>query len=173
MNIIPTLKPDQLSVVVTPPGIGLNRLPELLASLAWRGPLRFLDGDGRFDFYPVARALRRLTPDVTAALERIQTRRVFACHEALRLLQETEGLPVPLVAADLLAAFHDEDVPLDERLRLLAACARELSRLAEHAPVLVITRAGDPRLMEVLLEAADQVWELEAPHPAVLQAALF
>lgn len=173
MNIFPILKPGRLCVVMALPGIGFAQLPELLASLAWRGPLRLLDGDGRFDFYPVARALRRLTPDVIPALERIETRRVFACHEALRLLQETESLPVPLVAADLLATFHDEDVPLDERLRLLAACAVELKRLAACAPLLVTIRPGNPRLMEILLEAADRVWELAASREPALQAALF
>ena len=44
---------------------------DLAAQLAAHGPLRVLDGGNQFNVYPVARAIRRRTSDLNAALQRI------------------------------------------------------------------------------------------------------
>ena len=59
---------------------------DLAAQLAAHGPLRVLDGGNQFNVYPVARAIRRRTSDLNAALQRIVLSRAVRWHLDRRIL---------------------------------------------------------------------------------------
>ena len=61
----------------------------ITAQLALRGEVTVLDGGNRFQAYPVAHLIRRQTPDVRAAAERLFIRRAFTCYQMLALLENT------------------------------------------------------------------------------------
>jgi len=67
------------------------------------GELRVLDGGNRFNVYPVARAVRRYTPNLTASLGRICLSRAFTCYQMAALLAKTPADGLPILVIDLLA----------------------------------------------------------------------
>jgi hypothetical protein len=126
-----------------------------------------LDGGNQFNVYPVARAVRRQTADLTAALGRIYLARAFTCYQMSVLLADTPAGCTPILVLDLLSTFYDENVTLSESQRLLAAGLLHLQRLSRTAPVVVSTRppgmlcADRLPLVEQLTAAADQVWQVD------------
>ena len=68
---------------------------ELAARLALTGELRVLDGGNRFNVYPVARIIRRYSPELTAALARIRLARAFTCYQAAAMLAEMPAETAP------------------------------------------------------------------------------
>jgi hypothetical protein len=163
-------------VVVAAPQAGGQLMLELAARLALYGRLLVLDGGNQFNAYPVARLIRRHTPDLTAALQNIRLARGFTCYQMAALLAECshpqpqgvlhEGTG-PILVLDLLSTFYDENVRLDEARRLLGTCIGHLQRLSRTAPVVVGARPThklNPErrpLFEMLMAAASQVWEAD------------
>jgi hypothetical protein len=78
---------------------------ETAARLALNGPVRVLDGGNRFNVYPVAQAVRRLTPRLEETLSHMSLSRAFTCYQMLTLLEETPADPVPTLVLDLLSTF--------------------------------------------------------------------
>ena len=159
---------------------------ELAAGLARRGELRVLDGGNLFNAYLLARALRRQTVDILAAMERVSLARAFTCYQMDALLAASPAQPVPTLVLDLPAMYYDESVPLPERQRLLARGVQHLRRLSSQAPVAVSARpapaaagAGLPglaeraALLDILIEAVDRVWEADMPVAPELPPRLF
>ena len=146
---------------------------DLIARLACRGALRLLDGGNRFDVYrcnlAVGHALGGQTAALPSVLERIHLSRAFTCYQLVALMKETPTQQVPTLVLDLLATFYDENVSTTESLRLLRICLAHLQRLNRLAPVAISVRPGPPEsrpeLLDVLLEAAGQVWTLEPNLP--------
>ena len=140
---------------------------ELAARLALQHHVLVLDGGNQFNAYPVARLIRRYTPELTAALENIRLARGFTCYQMAALLAECPMGTGPILVLDLLSTFYDENVRLDESRRLLATCIRQLQRLSRSAPVVAGARPThelNPErrpLFEMLVTAASQVWEAE------------
>jgi hypothetical protein len=138
-----------------------------------------LDGGNRFNVYPVAKALRRQTADMEAALARITLSRAFTCYQMLSLLQETPAGDAPTLLLDFLATFYDENVTLAESQRLVAACLPHFKRLGAHAPLIISVKPPAPVaaerqvLIEQLQQAVDQTWTLEPPPEVVLQPGLW
>ena len=169
MNALPDLIPRRLSlVVVDEPARSL--LPALIARLALSAPLRVLDAGNCFPAYPVAREIRRITPDLEATLQRIQVARAFTCYQVLALLEDTPADSAPLLILELLSTFTDESVRLAERVRLLVRFTQEIQRIRRQAPVGVIVslRSGQPDtpvLLKIVERAADEVWRFEAERP--------
>jgi hypothetical protein len=169
MDDLPDLLPGSFTLLLAPQPLRSRLATALAARLALGGPLRVLDGGNRFDAYGLARLLRRCTPALPAALQRVQVARAFTCHQMAALLAGGEAIPgVPILALDLLATFLDENVPLDERLHLLGLCTARLHRLAQAAPLLVSSAPppGDEPSGELyarLEQAAGRVWRLELP----------
>lgn len=155
---------NRLVVVAAPQGGGQLML-ELAARLALEGPLQVLDGGNQFNAYPVARLIRRHTPELTAALQNVSLARGFTCYQMAALLAECTAGVNPVLVLDLLSTFYDENVPMVEARRLLAACIHQLQRLSLTAPVVVGARPtnelnpGRRPLFEQLVAAATQVWE--------------
>jgi hypothetical protein len=144
-------------------------LPGLIARLALRGPLRILDAGNCFPAYPVAREIRRLTPNLETALKRILVARAFTCYQVLALLEDTPTDSTPVLVLELLSTFNDESVRLAERGRLLVRCTQEIQRIRRQAPVGVIVslRSGQhdtPALLKTLESAADEVWQFKTEH---------
>ncbi|MCJ7518414.1 MAG: hypothetical protein MUO42_01910 [Anaerolineaceae bacterium] len=155
-------------LVLTAPHAAVKLMLELAARLALTGELRVLDGGNRFNVYPVARTIRRYSPELTAALARIRLARAFTCYQAAAMLAEMPAEPRPLLVIDLLATFYDESVNLNESRRLLAGCIPHLQRLSQAAPVVVSAKPPAPvsaeraMLAETLRGAASGAWQLEA-----------
>lgn len=178
MNILPELRSGQL-VLVVGPHAAQEPMLTLAAALARRGPLRVLDGGLRFNAYNLARALRRVTTEIDAALERISLARAFTCYQMESLLAASAVDSMPTLALDLLATFYDENERLAERKRLLRRAVLHLQRLGQGAPVAVSTQpvaanqADRASLLEILRESATLVWEVELPALPALPPRLF
>lgn len=155
---------------------------EQAARLALAGPLRILDGGNCLDLYGLARQLRRLDPQVKPLLTRIQVARTFTCYQTAALLAQIARAPaaespLPTIILDLLSTFLDENVPLAERQRLLAACLEDLQHLAGTVPVLVTARSlvqpGSEALLNLLCRRAGHLWTPPQPLPPPAQLRLF
>jgi hypothetical protein len=176
MEIIPSLQTGTL-VVVYAPQAAREESSVIAAQLALRGEVTVLDGGNRFQAYRVAHLIRRHTPDVSTAVNRLYIRRAFTCYQMLALLENTPSLKQPHLILDLLGTFYDDHVPTHEAGRLLEACLRQLERLQNLAPV-AITLAPPPVeerafLVEQIYARADQLFTLELPLPQVYQPELF
>lgn len=171
MNTLPEIYPGQLYLILMPRALRRQAEVEAIARLALLGVVRILDGGNCFAAHQLARALRRQTIQLGAALQRVRVARAFTCHQVFSLLSETGSSRDPTLVLDLLSTFRDENVRLDERQRLFQACLGELRRLSRQAPVVVSAgplpdeEAG--QLLELLEEAVDQVWRFEESAPPV------
>ncbi len=171
MNTLPDLIPRRISLVVADAPAG-PLLPDLIAQMAVRGPLRVLDAGNCFPAYPVAREIRRATPDLEAALKRIQIARAFTCYQVLALLEGTPDDTTPVLILELLSTFTDESVKLVERQRLLVRCSQEIQRLRREAPVGIITSLqpilpDSQTLLKIVERVADEVWRFETETPTL------
>ena len=175
MNNAIELPSGRFSLLIAPDR-ALKYLLDPVASLAWRGPVRILDGGNSFNVYQVARHLERRRPAHTAtqvslysALANIQVARAFTCYQVVALLSDTPATAAPTLVLDMLATFADENVSFMERRRLLSACLLELRRLSHLAPLGVsvrlppIEKPESTRLLAALEDAADQVYRYELP----------
>ena len=168
---------NQLLVVIAPHA-ARSRMLDLAAQLALRGAVRILDAGNQSNVYPIAQRLRRSTPDVNAALRRIQIQRAFTCYQVAALLVEAQPAPTATLVMDFLSTFYDQDVKLPEAAQLLHGCLQHLQRLAEYAPVLVSARppvaacAERLPLLNRLRETAAQCWEAE-PEQSPLPRPLY
>ena len=163
MKPFPDPLPARLMVVR-----GAHRLDlamfDLTARLALAGPLRVLDGGNCINVYPLARALRRQTANLEAALRNVKLSRAFTCYQMLALLAETPASEQPTLVLDMLDTYYDESVPLYETRRLLEISIRELRRLAAAAPLVVSARGPKPDtadrqpLYETLLASAQELY---------------
>lgn len=166
-------------LLVVAPHAAAPLIWELAARLAVRDAVRVLDGGNRFNVYPVAKALRRMTADLEDALGRITLSRAFTCYQMLALLQETPVSDCPTLLLDFLATFYDENVDLPESRRLLATCLPHLRRLSACAPLIISVKPPPPiaaerqALIDQLQQTVDQSWTLEPPAPVVLQPGLW
>jgi hypothetical protein len=173
-NILPTSSqnisapfiqlPEHMAVIIAPQA-GRSLLLELAARLAIRGPLRVLDGGNQFNAYPVARAVRRYTPDLANVLQDILLARAFTCYQMASLIADSPAGATPTLVFDLLATFYDENVSLYESRRLLATCLSKLQCLGQTGPVIVGAQppgaACQERqvLLDLLRKSTTQVWE--------------
>ena len=103
-------------------------------------------------------------------------RRAFTCYQMLALLEGTPALHQPYLILDLLATFHDENVPVEEVSRLLDRCLTQVDRLRLEAPVIVtLAPAHEQRqfLFERVCARGDQLIQIEIPYPLAAQPTLF
>jgi hypothetical protein len=122
------------------------------------------------------RTLRRRTANLLPTANRIFLRRAFTCHQMLALLESTPSLHQPYLILDLLATFHDENVPTAEVSGLLDRCLAQLDRLRLEAPIIVSLMP--PRqerffLFERVCARGDQLIDIEVPYPLITQPSLF
>jgi hypothetical protein len=170
MNTLSFPLSNQLVVVVAPHA-AMPMMVEIAARLALNGTVRVLDGGNRFNVYPVAQAVRRLTPRLEETLARITLSRAFTCYQVVALLEQTPVRAVPTLVLDILSTFLDESVTFEESQRLLKVSIEHLQRLSQTAPVVVSVKplltlsAERLPLLDMLSEAASRTILLEAPRP--------
>lgn len=149
----------------------------LIAELALAGAVTVIDAGNRFDAYRLIEHLRLRLPDPMPAIRRVSIRRAFTCYQVGSLLESVAPGLQPVILLDLLATFHDENVPLPEAQRLLEGCLRRMECLARSGALLVTIApprsAGRACLVERLSAAARERYTLEAPAPRQVQPALF
>lgn len=176
MELLPVLKTGKLMALCAPDAARTECM-DLIAELGLRGPVTVLDGGNRYRPYQVAAFLRRRTADVSAAANRMFSRRAFTCYEMKTLLESTPSRQGPCVVLDLLGTFYDDHVPTREACRLLRSCLGQLQRLALSGPVVVSLAPPQVEarafLVEWVCQRADQVFSLQAPTPQPVQPALF
>lgn len=166
-------------LLVVAPHAAAPLVLELAARMAVSGEVRVLDGGNCFNVYPVAKALRRMTSDLDAALKRITLSRAFTCYQMVEMLQNAHAGGTPTLLLDFLATFYDEDVTLVEAQRLVTACVPHLKRLAAGAPLIISVKpplalaAERQVLISQLEQVADQCWTLENPTPVKQQPGLW
>jgi hypothetical protein len=139
----------------------------LIARLALAGAVRVLDGGNRFDAHKIARYIRSQSAQLEAILGRIAIARAFTCYQMAASLAEQEAGNSPLLVLNLLTTFHDENVPMSDRIRLLHLCIADLKRLAVRSPVLVsATPATTPDrvpFLDCLSASVERMWWFEMP----------
>jgi hypothetical protein len=159
-------------LVLVAPHAASQTMITLAAHLAFRGPLRVLDGGNRFNAFLAARCLRSIgAPELEQTLENIRVARAFTCYQMTVMLEQTPPHPLPTLIIDLLDTFYDESAPLPERRRLARRCAQRLQILGKHAPVVVSLRPPPPNqpdptgLQAIIQKAADLLWQQDVPQP--------
>ena len=177
MKLPPLLQTNKM-IVICSPSAAREQVAALTAELALCGSVTVLDGGNRFPAYQIMRMLRRRTPNLLPTANRIFLRRAFTCHQMLALLESTPSLHHPYLILDLLATFHDENVPTAEVGRLLDRCLAQLDRLRLDAPVMISLAPPHPQaerlfLFERVCSRGDQMLQIEIPYPLVTQPSLF
>ncbi len=163
-------------LLVIAPHAGMPLIYETAARLALKGGVRVLDGGNRFNVYPVAQSIRRLTPRLEETLARISLARAFTCYQMLTLLEETPALPMITLVLDLLSTYLDESVTLEESYRLLQQSLIQLDRLSQAAAVVISVKpflalsANRTSLLELLEQSVSDVIKLESPRPSTASA---
>ena len=171
-------KTGKISLVVAPRGV-VPSLMSMLATLALRSRVLVIDGGNCFDGYTLARTLRRHTSDIQDALKRVLLSRAFTCYQMVAMLAELPVDGTPVIVLDMLSTFLDENVNLAKRQRLLDTSLNLLRRISAGAPTAVWARTRstptgeDQHLLTPLLEAAHDIWELQAPETPTHQLPLF
>lgn len=182
MEFLPEISPPHLHLVLAPRPVGCRLMTALTAHLAQSGHVHVLDGGNSFDGYGLARQLRHNQADVWAALGRVAVARGFTCYQMITLLRGVsqlrhEGQRQPTLVLNLLDAFYDENVLLEERRRLLVNGLEFLCALSRRAPVAVSASPPAPgrtgELIDLLAHAAGQVWEFELLPPPAAALRLF
>lgn len=150
---------------------------DLIAHLILKGPLFVLSGDEWLPAFELPRMIRRHTLAVKEVMNRLYTARASSCY---RLFDSLAGIPSkgePVLVMDFLHQFYDADIPLRTRLFRLRECCRELTRLAIHRPVVVMTRAGEgedyDKFLPALCAVADRILTLAPEFEPLQQPALF
>jgi len=175
MDFLPEIHRKKL-IIVCAPDAARDQISALSAQLALCSAITILDGGNRFPAYQTVRMLRKLTADIATAANRIFIRRAFTCYQMLELLESTPALPQPHIVLDLLATFHDENVPVPEIHRLLDRSLAQLDRLKLTAPVIVTLSPAHPEralIYEKVRARADQLLDIDIPFPIMMQPTLF
>jgi len=168
----------QISLLIAP-AVTIAILMEMTAQMAMQSRLLVLDGGNRFDGYGLARALRKRTAALDAALQNVLLSRVFTCYQMKSFLSEIDHTTMPILVLDILSTFLDENVKLPARQDLLADCLLYLQRLSQSAPVILWVRKRslpgieDEGLLDQVLAASQKTWQIEKPGPSARQMALF
>ncbi len=185
MNPIPGISPHGWNLMIRPrhlllvatAGRETEKIIELIAALALRGPLHLVAGSEWLPAYGLTNAIRQSTVEVKRALERVRLARAFTCYQLLDLLAEARPDKDPLLVLNLLDNFYSPDIPLPVRLRVLSQCNGHLQRLSIYKPVAILiqeTPAVEYRQFHALLAAiADEIIQAGTEPDEFTQPTLF
>lgn len=152
-------------------------ITELIAALVLSGPLFVIAGSEWLPAYELTRTVRRNTLEVRQVLNRLHTVRASTCYRLLDSLVNIPPQGEPLLILDLLHTFYDPDIPLRVRLFKLRACCRQLSFLALHRPVVVMTQKvmneDHEKFCPMLLAVTDRTFTLAPELEQTQQPSLF
>lgn len=186
MNTLPSLASDPLPLVsqrsrlrlIETAGRQNEGITELFAALALHGSFYAIAGGEWLPTYALVQSIRRRTPDIKQILGRVRLARPFTCYQVLDLLEETRPERDPILILDFLHHFHNPDIQLSVRQRVLEQCCKHLQRLALSRSLLVFVQEMQTeeygRFLPVLAAAADEVLHMqEAFDEQDAQLALF
>ena len=186
MDTLPDTLPHSLALRTQAPRLLLvetggrlsEGITELFAALAMRGPFYAIAGGEWLPTYALVRALRMRTPAIQQVLARVRLARPFTCYQVLDLLTDIRPERDPVLVLDFLHHFHNPDIDLPVRQRVLEQCCKRLEQLALSRPLLVFVQAMQTEeyreFFPVLAEKADEVLQAaEAPGAEAVQPALF
>ncbi len=156
-----------LHVVHGPRGLSRWALEALCPVLETTWPLYWVDAANRFDAHALSKRARELGMDPRAVLSRIQLARAF---NGFQLAALVKGLarrpPHPVVLADPLAPFHDEDFPLEDARRAFSGLLLGLADVPGPVLALVTDRPAPSQREDFsprLLKIARSVIPVECP----------
>lgn len=120
-----------------------DRITNLIAQLALRGPFNLIAGDEWLpDRDTLMRLVRRYTLNIEETLDNPRLRRPMTCLQLLDLLMEADKGNRPTLITNFLHHFHNGDVELSLRDRVLEQCCQYTKRLSLSNSVFVLV----PRL---------------------------
>jgi hypothetical protein len=164
-------------VLVVTTGPEHENLTELIAALCLRGPLYVVAGCDWLPGYGLTRLIRHKTHEVKQTLNRVRMARAFTCYQLLDLIAGIRPEDEPLLILDFLNTFHNDDIPLPVRFRLLRQCCGHLERLAFRKPVAVLVQKQPiedyAALYSILAQSADEILRMEPEPERACQPALF
>jgi hypothetical protein len=153
-------------------------LTELFAAMAMRGSFYAIAGGEWLPTYALACSLRRRTTAICDVLDRVRLARPFTCYQLLDLLTDIRPERDPVLVLDFLHHFHNPDIPIDVRRRVLRQCCKCMEYLALVRPLVVFVQALQTdeyrSFFSIIENIADEVLQAPAARPVeVLQPALF
>lgn len=154
-------------------------ITELIAQWVLRGTFYLIAaGEWLPDHDDLRYSVYRYTTAIEETLNNLILARPFTCFQLLDLLMEAGRQHKPVLILDFLHLFHDDDVELSIRQRILEGCCRYTKRLSRSslAAVLVPTMSTEiyRRFFPVLAALADEILETEkVKEPGLIQGLLF
>ncbi len=153
-------------------------ITELFATMALHGPFYAIAGGEWLPTYALVRALHRKTTAIQVVLGRVRLARPFTCYQVLDLLTDIRPERNPVLVLDFLHHFHNPDISLDVRQRVLRQCCQRLEHLSLLRPLLVFVQALETEeyrsFFPLVAGLADEVLQAaEADGADALQPALF
>lgn len=177
LNLPETMIPSRRLVLAVNAGEKREGITELIAALALRGSLYVVAGSDWLPGYSLTRLIRHRTHEVKQTLQHVRMTRAFTCYQLFDLVADIRPDDEPLVLLDFLNTFHNDDIPLPVRFRLLRQCCGYLQRLALRKPVAVLIQERPAEdyaaFLAILAQSADDVLRVEPGPERVCQPALF
>lgn len=140
----------------------------------------FLDGDNRFNPYPIADLAKRIGRDRSLFLSSILISRAATCHQMATLITRQLGMgiarhrPRLVLLAEPLATFYDEAVSFTERKTLLSRAVSTLVRQAREGIWIVVLTSPPPpshksaSLLSMVRNAADRLFSVRTNENEIL-----
>lgn len=156
--------------------------PRLIAwRLAQDERVLFLDGDNRFNPYPIVDLAKRLGKEPKDFLSAIFVSRAATCHQMATLI--TRQLPAAIVRyrcrlaviASPLQTFYDEAVPFAEAKNLLSRAIPALKEAAREGVWIILlaplsSRSGRPAaFLPMLKRAADRIFSVSGEEELLIR----
>jgi hypothetical protein len=154
-------------------------ITELIAQWALRGAFYLIAaGEWLPDHDNVRYAVYRYTTAIEETLDHLTLARPFTCFQLLDLLMEAGNQHKPVLILDFLHLFHDDDVELSLRQRILEGCCQSTKHLSltNLVAMLVPTMPTEAyrRFFPLLAAVADEILEIEkAKETEITQSTLF
>ena len=152
---------------------------ELIVQWALRGAFYLIAaGEWLPDHDDVRYAVYWYTTAIEETLDNLTLARPFTCFQLLDLLMEAGKQHKPVLILDFLHLFHDDDIELSLRQRILEGCCQSTERLSMTSRVAVlvptISTEAYQRFFPLLAAVADEILETEkAKETEITQGTLF
>jgi len=154
-------------------------ITELITQWVLRGTFYLIaGGEWLPDHDDLRYSVYRYTTNIEETLNNLTLARPFTCFQLLDLLMEAGRHHKPILILDFLHLFHDEDVELSLRHRVLDQCCQYTKRLSLSSlvAVLVPTLSTETyqRFFPVLAAVADEILETRKHEETeLIQSLLF
>jgi hypothetical protein len=176
LNLPAATSPSRRLVLVVTTNPERENITELIAALCLRGALYVVAGCDWLPGYGLTRLIRHKTHEVKQTLNRVRIARAFTCYQLLDLVAGIRPDDEPLLILDFLNTFHNDDIPLPVRFRLLRQCCGHLQRLAFRKPVAVLVQERPVQdyaaFYPILAQSADEILHMEPEPERVCQPEL-